>query len=454
MNQQDYTEMLIQLLPAGPAWKGEELENLLEGLAAELARAEAHADGLIEEYDPRTSTQMLEDWERVLGLPGECFTPTTIAERREAILSRLRFQGSPTREKFAGILETFGFDSNVLDRFRVVDSLVRSGDGNVNWTESGATVDYDAAESPVTGEQTADVITFGTGEVQSLVERVANHEKVYAEFWARSLQGSSIFLVLTFRDRAAGLTSEQVEATTSWKKFRFVFDAGDGANTPVLILSTLNNDRTIEIDQVLCGYRDRYQDFLAAGRTAGLPTGDALAHVFRVEYGADIVDKTADGTPNWATLFASLTENAEQNPATREQTADVFTDNGGNASCLVDLLNTADGDTVRISAWIKSPTDTPIDVSIFGRGGSSTLLDSFVGSGSWHRVEVEASVGSGGSNPTLEIDFTDADPQEIHVAQVFAHVVSKAAECQAEAAAPLHTRALFGTLDQSGGSHA
>ena len=178
MDQSDYKTMLVQLLPMGAAWQGPELHALLEGLAAEFARLEAQADELVEEADPRTATQSLGDWERVLGLPGDCFVPTTIEGRREAILARLRFQGGPTRAKFEEILASFGLDSSILDRYRVVDSLVRSPDGNVNWTESGATVDYDVAESPVTGELTGDAITFSAGEVQSLVERIADYDDV------------------------------------------------------------------------------------------------------------------------------------------------------------------------------------------------------------------------------------------------------------------------------------
>lgn len=89
----DYERALVQLLPRGPAWNLDpagDLRKLLRGAGTELARVEQRAAELVEEIDPRTTTEMIEDWERALGLPEKCGTPpTTLQGRRLAAYTKL-----------------------------------------------------------------------------------------------------------------------------------------------------------------------------------------------------------------------------------------------------------------------------------------------------------------------------------------------------------------------------
>lgn len=89
----EYERALVQLLPHGYAWNLDPdgiVRQLLAGLAVEFARVEERAAALIEEADPRTTDELLEDWERVLGLPEECGTPpSTLAGRRLAAYTKL-----------------------------------------------------------------------------------------------------------------------------------------------------------------------------------------------------------------------------------------------------------------------------------------------------------------------------------------------------------------------------
>jgi uncharacterized protein YmfQ (DUF2313 family) len=76
----DYRALCQNLLPSGPAWSREPdafTTRLLDAWAQELARIDARVDALIEEADPRTTTELLPDWERNYGLPDECLTRTT-----------------------------------------------------------------------------------------------------------------------------------------------------------------------------------------------------------------------------------------------------------------------------------------------------------------------------------------------------------------------------------------
>mgnify|MGYP000979212013 FL=1 len=71
----DYLAMLQALLPRGAAWVREPdavLTRLLAASAEELARLDSMAWRLLDETNPQTAIDSLEDWERLLGLPDEC----------------------------------------------------------------------------------------------------------------------------------------------------------------------------------------------------------------------------------------------------------------------------------------------------------------------------------------------------------------------------------------------
>ena len=69
--------------------------RLLAAPAAETARAEARAEQLLVEADPRATTDLLAEWERLLGLPDPCAPNltaaggATVAQRRARVVQRL-----------------------------------------------------------------------------------------------------------------------------------------------------------------------------------------------------------------------------------------------------------------------------------------------------------------------------------------------------------------------------
>lgn len=75
LTAEQYQSQLLELLPLGAVWPRDldtGLAKLLLAKADEFARVDGRADQLIEEADPRTTSEMLSDWERVVGLPDEC----------------------------------------------------------------------------------------------------------------------------------------------------------------------------------------------------------------------------------------------------------------------------------------------------------------------------------------------------------------------------------------------
>lgn len=94
----DYARQLRQLMPSGPLWDdlGQTLRDILDGLAVEFSRTDARGVDLEVELDPRTSTELLEEWETALGLPdADCDAPVavTLADRRKAVDARLTSRG-------------------------------------------------------------------------------------------------------------------------------------------------------------------------------------------------------------------------------------------------------------------------------------------------------------------------------------------------------------------------
>lgn len=87
--QPSYVRMLATLLPPGPAFDNlsPDLRACLEAIAEECARLDIRGKDLINETDPRTTTELIGEWETFLGLPDDrvLVIPATLAERRLAV---------------------------------------------------------------------------------------------------------------------------------------------------------------------------------------------------------------------------------------------------------------------------------------------------------------------------------------------------------------------------------
>lgn len=138
----EYTKMLQNLLPRGAAWTRERtarLTQLLQAMADELSRIDARGDDLVNEALPDTTLELLDGWETVAGLPGECTGPLeTVSLRRNALVMRLTTVGGQSRQYFIDLAETLGFETTI-DEFRpfkvgsVAGDLLTNGDWIYTW---------------------------------------------------------------------------------------------------------------------------------------------------------------------------------------------------------------------------------------------------------------------------------------------------------------------------------
>jgi uncharacterized protein YmfQ (DUF2313 family) len=119
MTAEQYLAQLQALLPQGAAWPREPgvvLTDVLRAPAEELARADARAEQLVDEADPRTTLELLVDWERVAGLPDPCFGESlTISGRRASLFQKLTELGGASRAYFISVAEAIGFTVTITE---------------------------------------------------------------------------------------------------------------------------------------------------------------------------------------------------------------------------------------------------------------------------------------------------------------------------------------------------
>ncbi len=140
----EYRDQLAQLLPRGKLWErvlDGRLGQVLHALADELARVHDRGQDVIEEADPRTTDELLADWERVTGLEGE----GTDAERRAVVWAHLTARGGQSAAYFAAIAASLGLEVTIetvlpfrCDRSTVGTPLYDDGWAFVWWVTGPA----------------------------------------------------------------------------------------------------------------------------------------------------------------------------------------------------------------------------------------------------------------------------------------------------------------------------
>lgn len=112
-------QFLTRLLPTGALWDlelGSNFEQALEPLAGELARVHVRMDDLLREADPRTTSELLSEWEKAAGLPDDCEEPgQTIQERRNRLVEHLTAVGGQSPAFFIELAARLGFEITIAE---------------------------------------------------------------------------------------------------------------------------------------------------------------------------------------------------------------------------------------------------------------------------------------------------------------------------------------------------
>ena len=115
-----YAAQLAALLPRGRAWdieSGSKRSKFLLGIATELARISTRAADLLKEWDPRTTVEMIADWERILGLPDTCFAtiPATLADRQKAAAGKMAARGGQDLAFLIALAAGYGYPATITE---------------------------------------------------------------------------------------------------------------------------------------------------------------------------------------------------------------------------------------------------------------------------------------------------------------------------------------------------
>lgn len=110
---------MLSLLPPGLAWPRDDdaqLGRVMGGFAEEFARIEGRAAQLLDECHPISALEMLQDWERVLGLPDACVPVTgSIRERQMAAATRFAAEGGQSIAYYTALAATLGFQVEISE---------------------------------------------------------------------------------------------------------------------------------------------------------------------------------------------------------------------------------------------------------------------------------------------------------------------------------------------------
>ena len=129
----DYLSQLLALQPPGAALPREPESvwvRLLAALADGFERVDARSNDLVRESDPRSSIELITDWERVCGLPGECAADDSVASlqgRRAAVVNALTRVGGQTPAFFKRLAAIAGVEIEITEYRPFVAGLSRCG---------------------------------------------------------------------------------------------------------------------------------------------------------------------------------------------------------------------------------------------------------------------------------------------------------------------------------------
>ena len=119
MGLKNYKSTLLNLLPVGLAWpreKGTNLDNFITAVAEEPNRVDLRVEDMLKESYPLTSSELLPDWERITGLPGECQeAPETLQFRREAVDQKLASTGGQSKQFYIDLAAKIGFEVTITE---------------------------------------------------------------------------------------------------------------------------------------------------------------------------------------------------------------------------------------------------------------------------------------------------------------------------------------------------
>ena len=93
---------------------GSTLRKILIGLASEWLNFRSKINEVSNEYNPKTTTKLIEEWEEFVGIPDDCIpVASTIEQRRLNVLLKLAGINATTEKQFKNVASILGYNIEV-----------------------------------------------------------------------------------------------------------------------------------------------------------------------------------------------------------------------------------------------------------------------------------------------------------------------------------------------------
>lgn len=146
-----YLSLLQNLLPQGQAWNREPnsvMSRLLNVAADGFAYVHERALKLLEEADPRTAIELIDEWEFDHGLPDSCTGENdSLQERRNSLIQKIISTGGQSKSYFVGLATALGYEVETTEFRPFVCGMSQCGVGQTpdtdGFIEIGITDDAD-----------------------------------------------------------------------------------------------------------------------------------------------------------------------------------------------------------------------------------------------------------------------------------------------------------------------
>ena len=112
-----YRDQLLVLLPRGAIWSQDgELADYCQAIAEEFRRLEFRAELLVEESDPRTVFELIDEWEKDWGLPDACLGALPLLpDRRDVLTNKIVNIANQSRQTYINRAAKLGYTITVTE---------------------------------------------------------------------------------------------------------------------------------------------------------------------------------------------------------------------------------------------------------------------------------------------------------------------------------------------------
>jgi uncharacterized protein YmfQ (DUF2313 family) len=141
-NAREFTALLQALLPVGKAWTrrtDSNLGKLMAGIAEEFVRIDTRKADLWRELDPRSTSELLPEWEADYGLPDTCSASLANETERRLYLCVKRHNnpGGQSIAYFLKIAAELGYTAITIEETGAHEWTVDGTEYNEQWAEAG-----------------------------------------------------------------------------------------------------------------------------------------------------------------------------------------------------------------------------------------------------------------------------------------------------------------------------